>query len=225
MTVLFVVATITVFLAIDWFVRRAREKKGVRTPSFVQRTLEHSISVRIPEGIFFARSHTWMNLFPSGKVYLGIDDFVSRLLEHPEVILLRMAGDHVAKGDPILLLKEDGRELTIHAPVDGEILAINEELPSKPELMKNLLFTDGWAYSIKPKRPSELKEMIFGEETAMWIAEEFRRLRDVFAGMSQHGELVPALLQDGGPPIAGAMKQMPVSVWNRFEREFLVVRE
>ncbi len=224
MTVLFVITTILVFLAIDAFVRRSREKKGSLAVPIVQRYQAHTTPVRIPEGIFFARSHTWLNMFPSGKVHVGIDDFVTRLLERPQITLLSKMGDHVAKGDPLLLLKEDGRELTVHAPMDGEILAVNEDLPLKPELMKNLLFTDGWAYSMKPERPSELKDMLLGEETRMWIAEEFRRLRDVFAGMSQHGELVPALLQDGGPPVAGAMKQMPVSVWNRFEREFLVVR-
>jgi glycine cleavage system H protein len=224
MTVLFVITTILVFLAIDAFVRRSREKKRSPAVDIVQRFQAHTTPVRIPEGIFFARSHTWLNMFPSGKVYLGIDDFVTRLLERPQITLLSKIGDRVAKGDPLLVLKEDGRELTVHAPMDGEILAVNEDLPLKPELMKNFLFTDGWAYSMKPARPSELKDMLLGEETRMWIVEEFRRLRDVFAGISQHGELVPALLQDGGPPVAGAMKQMPVSVWNRFEREFLVVR-
>jgi glycine cleavage system H protein len=224
MTVLFVVATILAFLIVDALVHKARAKKAVQVVPVLSSQLRHTSPVRIPEGIFFARSHTWLNIFPSGKVYLGIDDFITRLLEKPQITLLSKAGEHVHKGDPIVLLKEDGRELTIHAPVDGEILAANDNLAKKPELMKEFLFTDGWAYSMKPKRPSELKDMLLGEETGAWIAEEFRRLRDVFAGVNQHGELVPALLQDGGPPVAGAMKQMPVSVWNRFEREFLEVR-
>jgi glycine cleavage system H protein len=224
MTVLFVVATIIVFLVIDALVRRARAKNALQVAPVLSRPVKQTHPVRIPEGIFFARSHTWLNVFPSGKVYLGIDDFITRLLEKPQITLLTKAGDHIQKGDPLLRLKEDGHELTIHAPVEGDVLAANEELAKKPELMKELLFTDGWAYSIKPKRPSELKNMLLGEETSGWIAEEFRRLRDVFAGVNQHGELVPALLQDGGPPVAGAMKQMPEAVWNRFEREFLEVR-
>ncbi len=224
MTVLFVVATILVFLTIDFFVRKTRERSEIQSSAAMQRATGQSNPVRIPEGIFFARSHTWMNIFPSGKVYLGVDDFITRLLEKPQITLLNKSGDKVRKGDPIMLLKEDGRELIIHAPVEGEILSVNDELPTRPELMKTLLFTDGWAYMFKPKRPSELKDMLLGEETKQWISEEFRRLRDVFAGVSQHGEMVPALLQDGGPPVAGVMKQMPESVWNRFEREFLEVR-
>jgi glycine cleavage system H protein len=223
MTVLFVVATIVVFLTIDYFVRKARARREVQTVTAIQRAVRPSNPVRIPEGIFFARSHTWLNIIPSGKVYMGVDDFVSRLLEKPQITFLNKVGDKIRKGDPIMLLKEDGRELTIHAPVEGEILAVNEPLLSKPEMMKDLLFSDGWAYLFKPKRPSELKDMLLGEETRQWISEEFRRLRDVFAGISKQGELVPALLQDGGPPVAGVMKQMPESVWNKFEREFLEV--
>ncbi len=224
MTVLFVVATILVFLTIDYFVRRSRERKALQTFPAFQRAVGQTTPVRIPEGIFFAPSHTWLNIFPSGKVYLGIDDFVTRLLEKPQITLLNKSGDKVRKGDPIMVVKEDGRELTIHAPVEGEVLSVNDELPARPELMKTLLFTDGWAYLFKPKRPSELKDMLLGEETKQWISEEFRRLRDIFAGVSQQGDMIPALLQDGGPPVAGVMKHMPESVWNRFEREFLEVR-
>jgi glycine cleavage system H protein len=224
MTVLFVIATIIVFLTIDVLVRRSNEKKALALQPIAKQPSIHTNPVRIPEGIFFARSHTWMNVLPSGKVYLGIDDFITRLLEKPQVILLKKSGEQVRKGEPILILKEDGRELTIEAPVEGQILAANDRLPTQPELMKNLLFSDGWAYSIKPKRSSELKNMLLGEETREWISEEFRRLRDVFAGVTKGGEVVPALLQDGGPPVAGIMKQMPESVWNRFEREFLEVR-
>ncbi len=224
MTVLFVIATILVFLTADFVVRRMRESKGLRAMSLIQVAPRHTSPVRIPEGIFFSRSHTWLNLFPSGKVYLGIDDFVTRLLEDPRIILLKKEGDKVLKGDPILLIREDGRELKVRAPMDGEVLSVNEEVSKNPQLIKNLLFTEGWAYTIRPSRLSELKEMLFGEETSSWIADEFGRLRDVFAGIAKDNELVPALLQDGGPPVAGAMKRMPVSVWNRFEQEFLADR-
>src|SRR5512140_1082406 len=101
MTVLFVVATILVFLTIDFFVRRTRESREIRTAPVPNHIMKHSNPVRIPEGIFFARSHTWLNIFPSGKVYLGIDDFITRLLDKPQVTLLNKAGDRVRKGDPI----------------------------------------------------------------------------------------------------------------------------
>jgi glycine cleavage system H protein len=221
MTVLFLVVTIVVFLTIDAVVRRARAKRGVQPAMAFPVPKAQTYPVRIPDGIFFARSHTWLNLFPSGKVRLGVDDFVGRLLEKPVMTFLKAIGESVKKGEPILVLKEGDRSLTIRAPMDGRILARNDAMEHRPELLKEMLFTDGWAYTIKLQHPSELRQMLIGEETRKWISGEFRRLRDVFAGVTANGDLVPALLQDGGPPVAGVMKQLSKDVWQRFEDEFL----
>ncbi len=220
MTVLFVVATIIVFLGVDVIVRRVRERRAVQVVT--PQAQVYVAPIRTPGGIFFARSHTWMNLFPSGKVRLGIDDFINRLLENPEVTLLKKTGEVVQKGEPILLLQEGEHTLTIRSPFKGCVVGCNEQLKDHPEFLKKALFSDGWAYTLLPEKPSEMRQMLLGEETRSWISDEFARLRDVFAGVQ--ADVVPALLQDGGPPVAGAMKQMPDNVWKQFEQEFLQVR-
>ena len=222
MTVIFVAMTILFFLTLDVVVRRARAKKAV--PATVVYTARPAYPVRLPDGIFFARSHTWLNLFPSGKVRLGVDDFVGRLLDKPEVEYLKSAGDSVKKGEPLFSLSEGGRTLTLRAPMDGRIISMNEQLPKNPRLLKENLFSEGWAYTIQPEKPSELRNLMLGDETRSWIPQEFSRLRDVFAAVPAEGGLVPALLQDGGSPVAGALKHMGPEVWGSFEEEFLQVR-
>lgn len=213
MTVLFVVLTIAVFLAVDWALNRGRVPGVEKVPQ--------SLSVRMPKGVFFAPSHTWLNLFPSGSAWMGVDDFVARLLDSPTVKFLVDAGAQVKKGDPILRLEEDGRALTVRAPIDGRVLAFNDTLASHPESMKRMPFCDGWVCEIQPARHSDLKAMMFGDEAGGWMKNEFARLRDLFAGVG--GELQPAMLQDGGPPVAGAMRHLDAEVWDRFDREFLSV--
>ena len=99
MTVIFVAMTILFFLTLDVVVRRAREKKTVLAKAI--HVAQPAYPVRLPDGIFFARSHTWLNLFPSGKVRLGVDDFVGRLLDNPNIEYLKCAGDSVKKGEPL----------------------------------------------------------------------------------------------------------------------------
>ncbi len=222
MTVLFVIATIIVFLTIDWFVRRAREKKAA--PAFAQKPAMQQFSVRTPEGIYFAPSHTWLNLFPSGKVRIGIDDFVSRMLDKPRVTMLKKAGEKVGKGDPILLLQENEHSMTVRSPIECEILNMNEDLLQHPDLMQTNLFSDGWAYTIKPARFADLRSLMLGPDTRSWMNREFARLRDFVAGIGG-AEPVPALLQDGGLPVAGAMKTMSKELCQQFEHEFLSVSE
>ncbi|TAK59098.1 MAG: hypothetical protein EPO24_08110 [Bacteroidetes bacterium] len=222
MTVLFVVATIILFLTIDWFVRRAKEKKPIAVPQ--QATVAKQFSIRTPEGIYFTPSHTWMNLFPSGKVRLGIDDFVGRMFEKPRVTFLKKAGERVAEGEPLLMLQEGEHALTVRSPIECEILSENEELHEHSSLMYESLFSDGWAYTIKPARFADLRSMMLGPDSRTWMNIEFARLRDFFARPFNQEQLSPVLLQDGGMPVAGAVKQMSKERCQEFEEEFLSVQ-
>lgn len=220
MTVILVVATILLFLGMDWLVRIRRQPVGV--PAAV-RGKSHPVRVRVPAGVFFARSHTWLSMYPSGKLLVGVDDFVNRLLDTPRVTLLKRAGEHVEKGEPMLRLESEGRSLTVRSPIEGEILTPNTELERRPELMHEDLFTEGWAYAVQPGRAGQMRQMLLGEETRRWVQEEFARLRDVFAGAGATPALGAVALQDGGPPVTGALKQLDQKAWARFEDEFLQV--
>lgn len=214
MTVILVVLTIAVFLGVDWLLHRGRAVVPARVAA--------RPAVRLPTGVFFAPSHTWLSLFPTGAAWLGIDDFVAQLLDRPQVKFLAGRGDHVSRGAPLMKLSEDGRALTIRSPIDGRVTALNPALATDPGLLQRAPFSEGWACELTPDRPADLKSLLLGGESRDWLREEFARLRDLFAGAG--GALEPAMLQDGGPPIAGAMRLAGADVWERFDHEFLEVR-
>jgi glycine cleavage system H protein len=221
MTVLFVVATIILFLIIDWLVLKYKKQPAIAVQPAGKQQARDYFSLRIPEGVFFSKSHTWLNLFPSGKVQIGIDDFVSRLLDSPDVILLKRTGEKIHRGDAIIQFKEHDRVLTIHSPIDGEVLSVNEELVKNPLLMKESLFSDGWGYMMKPARLSDVKQMFLGGETKTWIAQEFQRLKDFLSSFKSDGVAAPVFMQDGGLPLPGSLHHMDDIVWKRFQNEFL----
>lgn len=221
MTVLFFIATVLLFLSVDWLVQRSRERRA-GLPAPVPRPIRE-LSVRLPDGIFFAPSHTWLNLFPSGKVRLGVDDFISGLLKQPAVTLLRSAGEKISKGDSLLELASDGHRLTVRSPIDCEILSVNSALGANPGLLEDALFSDGWAYMIKPSRNTDLKQLLLGAETGSWISTEYQRLKDLLAGPAAAGALQPAYLQEGGPPISGVLDGMDDAIWQKLDSEFLQV--
>jgi glycine cleavage system H protein len=218
MTVLFVITTIILFLAVEWVSRRLRPEEPL--PAGERAAAQPP--ARTPDGIFFTPSHTWLSLFPSGQVRLGVDDFITRVIDQPQITLLKKPGETVRKGDPLLLLKEDGHGITVRAPLDADVITVNEALPGHPEALKEALFSDGWAYTLKPRRFGDLKNFSLGPETRSWMRIEFGRLRDFFSAANAAG-FVPAMLQDGGPPVAGAMKGFDEKVWHSFEEEFLDV--
>jgi len=222
MTVLFVVLTIIFFLGLDWVVQRLKREKRVEAAQPAQ-PVAAPYPVRTPEGVFFAKSHTWLNLFPSGRIRLGIDDFVGSLMENPSVVFLKGQGDSIEKGDPILLLEEGEHRLTIRAPLSGEVLALNTDLEKSPNRMREALFSDGWAYTVRPRSLQDLREMLLGAESRSWMFEELRRLREMLTGTAA-GELATAYIQDGGAPAPGMLKQLDRVHWQQLEEQFLQVR-
>jgi glycine cleavage system H protein len=223
MTVIFVVATILCLLGIDWCIRRLGSGGPAWGHAF-RSPAPPLFPLRLPEGIFFAQSHTWLSLFPSGKIRLGVDDFVSGLLENPQIRLLREAGEQVEKGDPLLVLRLGEHHLTVRSPLSGRIEAVNRSLESRPELMRHALFSDGWAYAMQPARSEELMHLMLGSASRSWMASELARLRDLFAGACRGSVPVPTTLQDGGMPAPGALRLLRGSDWQRFEELFLQVR-
>ena len=186
MTVLLFLAMIIIFLGVDFVVQR--KKKFV--PAAAQ--AQHSpIPLRVPSGIFFAPSHTWLRLFPSGNVRVGADDFVLRMMKNPNVSFLKVPGSFTKKGEALFQLKEGSKTLTVHSPIDGEVVAMNEALQQHPGKMKEELFSDGWAYTMKPHRASDLTELLLGERSWAWIQQELGRLRDFIANTTQVGPPVP----------------------------------
>jgi glycine cleavage system H lipoate-binding protein len=215
MTVLFVVSGILVFLGLDWAVAR-RQRHAAPAPHAAPAV------VRLPRGVYFARSHTWLNLFPSGRAWLGVDDFVVRLLARPRVELLVAPGSRVGRGDPLLALCEGERRLTVRSPLAARVAAANPDRAGAAWSPERTPFFSGWLVELEPERAADVKALLLGEETAGWLEGELGRLRDLLAAGPPG--LTPAALSDGGAPVAGALAQAGPELWERFEREFLEVR-
>ncbi len=215
MTVLLFISTIAVFLTIDYFVQRNRKTTIAAQPIPIR-----TIQMRTPAGIFFSKSHTWLSLFPSGKVQIGIDDFVARMFNRPEIEMLKVKGDSIKKGDAILRLKQEGKELIVRSPIEGVVELTNMQLSKKPHLLNEALFSEGWAYTITPSRTNDLRAFYLGNDTRIWLKEEMGRLRDFFAHVSAP---IPAYMQDGGDIAPGVFKNLNKEQCKQFENQFLLV--
>ncbi|HTR82296.1 MAG TPA: hypothetical protein VMM58_11760 [Bacteroidota bacterium] len=216
MTVLLFISMIIVFLGVDFVVQRKKQIAPV--PAEARRPFS---TPRVPSGIFFAPSHTWLTLFPSGNVRIGIDDFILRMMHTPAIVPLKEAGMSIRKGEPLFQLKEGEQALTARSPIDADIVAMNDRIQDQPEVLKEALFSDGWAYTLKPKKVSDLNGMLLGEKSRAWVQQEVGRLRDFLAGFAPNAALSPALLQDGGMPVEGALKSMTDEQCKQFEQQFL----
>ena len=221
MSVIFFVSGIIFFLGLDWMVRRLRPGRDAAAAPRV--AIAPTYPLRTPQGIFFAKSHTWLSLFPSGRIRLGVDDFVAGLMERPQITFLKKAGDEVEKGEPMLTIGEGTHLVTVRSPLSGEVLGVNSDLIESPVKMRDSLFSEGWAYSMRPDTLQELREMMIGGDSRSWMLNEISRLRAFLTAVSDSA-LVPATMQDGGAPSIIALRNLDSGRWAQFEEQFLQVR-
>jgi glycine cleavage system H protein len=214
MTVLLFIATIVLFLTVDYFVQRSKKKSTSTIPSFVR---VHAL--RFPDGIFFTKTHTWLNLFPSGKVQMGIDDFLMRMFEHPTLTFLKNEGEYVQRNEPIIKISEGEKELIVRSPINGAIINQNSQIAGKPISQNVALFNDAWAYTVQPRQPKDIRTFLLADETKAWMKGELTKLRDFLAVSQPTPSFV--LLQDGGEPMPGVLSNVKNDVVKQFEQEFL----
>ncbi len=215
MTVLLFVATILTFLGIDYLVRRT--SREAQAPAVRRRPVS---ALQFPDGIFFSKTHTWLNLFPSGMVRLGVDDFVKRMFVSPQVTLLKAEGETVKKGEAIIRMHEGVNTFCVHSPIDGRITQRNMRAG---EASHDAAFHNGWAYAIEPAGGAAVvRNFLLGRETTTWMKSELARLRDFMASAAAaKSEYASVWLQDGGEPMPGVLTAVSAEYCAAFEQEFL----
>ncbi len=180
--------------------------------------------LRIPQGIFYSRNHTWAYLEKSGTARIGLNDLLIHITGDVDVKQIRQPGDVINKGDLIAEIDHNGKSLSIFTPVSGEIIKANPLLNSNKELLTEDPYGAGWLYSIKPSAwVSEISSLYLAGDATELLKKELVRYKDFLAtGMQKYspdGAMV--VLQDGGELSENSLSEMPDELWKDFQKEFL----
>ena len=188
------------------------------------RTLSASI-LRIPQGIFFSRNHTWAHLSESGEAKVGLDDFIQHVTGSVEFTSLKDPGEHISKGEVLTVIDQNGKNLKVFSPVSGKIIRTNSKINSNPEIVNNDPYSNGWIYKIKPDNwLADTKSYLLAEEATDWSTKELVRFKDFLAeGPMRKFSAEPSMvmLQDGGEIRENVLSELPGEVWEDFQKQFL----
>lgn len=172
---------------------------------------------RVPAGLYYHPGHSWVRPGDSDLVTVGIDDFAQRLIGIPSAVELPSVGDELAQGEPGPGFRLGSKVVRLLSPVDGEVVARNDEVLSAPELVNRDPYREGWLLKIRPKRMSfNLRNLLEGSLATAWMTAAEEELR---ARMSPG---LGVVLQDGGVPITGIARSMFGDEWDRVAEELLL---
>ena len=221
MVAIFVVATIIVFLVIDYFIQRAEKRKVVQVAAAPAKA-----RFVIPKGYFFGHGHTWIEVLSDNLARVGLDDFAQKIIGRIDDVAFLPAGDEVAKGDVLFAIRQGEKELSFRAPISGKVVSFNDELTSSPDVLRTKPYSDGWVAIIRPENLENEKQLLSrGEAAAQWLREEIKRFRNFITiqGNSSLGSpaIAGATMMDGGTPVEGVMEHSSKETWKKFENDFL----
>lgn len=103
----------------------------------------------------FTEEHEWLR--PEGDiVVVGITEHASAQLGDVVFVDLPEVGDTVAKGDDCAVIESVKAASDILAPLDGEIVEINEALADTPGMVNEDPMAGAWFFKIRPSDASQM---------------------------------------------------------------------
>lgn len=107
----------------------------------------------------FTEEHEWLEE-DGDLMIVGITDHAATQLGDLVFIELPEPGTIVSKDDEIVVIESVKAASDILAPIDGEIVEVNEPLVENPTLVNEDALGDGWFVKIRPSDASQLDDLL-----------------------------------------------------------------
>ena len=104
----------------------------------------------IPEDLRYTAEHEWVRPVDDGRLRIGITDYAQEALGDVVFVSLPETGSTVSAGQAFGEVESTKSVSEIYAPLAGEVVARNEALQSRPELVNADPYGEGWIVEIAP---------------------------------------------------------------------------
>jgi len=107
----------------------------------------------------FTEEHEWLRV-EGDLVVVGITEHAAEQLGDVVFVELPETDEEVAKDDEVVVIESVKAASDILAPIDGEIVEVNEMLTNEPGKVNDDAQGDAWMFKMKPADPSQMDEMM-----------------------------------------------------------------
>lgn len=130
---------------------------------------------RMPDELYYEENHFWVKQ-EGDLLVMGMDDFAQKMAGEIVFVQLPDEGKSLSKGKKFAKI-ESGKWLgKVFAPVDGELVGVNEALETNPGLINEDCYGKGWLYKIRPEDMGAVQGLIHGKEAVeKWLVAEIAK--------------------------------------------------
>jgi glycine cleavage system H protein len=116
-----------------------------------------------PGDLRYARTHEWVRA-EGDTATIGITDFAQNELGDVVYLELPEVGRALQQNDVFGTVESVKAVSDLYAPVSGEVLEVNDELPDSPEEINQDPYVRGWMIIVKMDDPTELNELLTAKQ-------------------------------------------------------------
>jgi len=126
--------------------------------------------MNIPENLVYSSEHEWCRV-EGDMVVIGITDFAQGELGDVVFIELPDTGSSTVTGEEFGTIEAVKAVAELYAPLNGEVMEINDAVVDSPELVNEDPYGNGWMIKIRMSDPTELNELLSAEAYGELVGE------------------------------------------------------
>ncbi|MBP2562534.1 glycine cleavage system H protein [Neorhizobium galegae] len=109
--------------------------------------------------LYFTQDHEWIRV--DGEIAtVGITEYAQDQLGDMVFVGAPDIGSAMSAGDVAVVVESVKAASDVYSPIDGEIVEVNEQLSSAPDLLNRSPETDGWLWKMKIANTAQLEGLM-----------------------------------------------------------------
>mgnify|MGYP005633202733 FL=1 len=117
---------------------------------------------------FYTKDHEWLSV-EDDIVTIGVTDFAQEQLGDVVFIELPEVGADLIEGDEAAVIESVKAAGEIAVPINGKVVATNEDLVDQPELLNSAPEDEGWIFRMSPSNELETASFMDAEQYQKYI--------------------------------------------------------
>ncbi|MFC1634921.1 glycine cleavage system protein GcvH [Planctomycetota bacterium] len=102
----------------------------------------------VVEGLLYTKDHEWIKI-DADIATIGITDYAQQMLGELVFVELPPVGKAFAGQEDMAVVESTKTASDVYSPVAGEVVEVNDELESQPELINQDCYKAGWICKLK----------------------------------------------------------------------------
>ena len=119
--------------------------------------------MHIPESLKYTSDHEWV-MIESDRAKVGITDYAQDALGDVVFVDIPEVGKRVTVGETVTEVESTKSVSDIYAPLEGEIIEINQDLDDSPELLNEDPYGEGWIFILELNDAASIDNLLSAKE-------------------------------------------------------------